>query len=329
MKVGIIGLGSMGRRRIRNLKTLGGMDIWGFDTRPDRRDQSAPSGIHLLDSLEQAPSWDAVLICTPPHQHEPYLKWCLEKRIPCFMELSLLVEDLPRLNDLAKSISVPIVPSCTLFFHPAVQLIRTLISSGEYGKITNFSYHSGQYLPDWHPWENVKDFFVGRKDTSGCKELLAFEINWISRTLGIPQALTAWGKKSLSLGLDSSDTYGIQVAFDSFMGVLLIDVVSRYATRSLILNFEKAQLRWNWEEKCVRIYRAETQQWITQEASPGPAEPGYNPNISETMYVAELRSALSAMQQKASFPADLDSEIRNLKLIEKASREAEAMGAGV
>ena len=25
--------------------------------------------------------------------------------------------------------------------------------------MTNFTFHSGQYLPDWHSWENIKDFY--------------------------------------------------------------------------------------------------------------------------------------------------------------------------
>ena len=36
MKFLIIGLGSMGKRRVRNLQALGFADIAGFDTRDDR-----------------------------------------------------------------------------------------------------------------------------------------------------------------------------------------------------------------------------------------------------------------------------------------------------
>ena len=41
MKFLIVGLGSMGKRRVRNLQRLGMTDITGFDPRADRRDEAA------------------------------------------------------------------------------------------------------------------------------------------------------------------------------------------------------------------------------------------------------------------------------------------------
>ena len=40
MKCLVIGLGSMGKRRIRCLKALGYTDITGYDTRQDRREET-------------------------------------------------------------------------------------------------------------------------------------------------------------------------------------------------------------------------------------------------------------------------------------------------
>jgi predicted dehydrogenase len=41
MKCLVVGLGSMGKRRIRNLRALGLADIVGVDPRADRRDEAA------------------------------------------------------------------------------------------------------------------------------------------------------------------------------------------------------------------------------------------------------------------------------------------------
>ena len=41
MKVLVIGLGSMGKRRIRNLRALGLSEIAGFDPRVDRRQEAS------------------------------------------------------------------------------------------------------------------------------------------------------------------------------------------------------------------------------------------------------------------------------------------------
>ena len=44
-----------------------------------------------------------------------------------------------------------------------------------YQQIINISL--GQYLPDWHPWESYKSFFVSNKKTNGCRELFAIELH--------------------------------------------------------------------------------------------------------------------------------------------------------
>ena len=49
--------------------------------------------------------------------------------------------------------------SSTLQYRKEIQFIKEEVKKVS-GKV-NYIYHVGQYLPDWHPWENYKDFFVG------------------------------------------------------------------------------------------------------------------------------------------------------------------------
>jgi predicted dehydrogenase len=74
MKVLVIGLGSMGKRRLRNLKALGVAKVAGVDPRADRRAEAAaisplPTFASADDALRGfAP--DAVVISTPPDRHQ-------------------------------------------------------------------------------------------------------------------------------------------------------------------------------------------------------------------------------------------------------------------
>ena len=53
MKFLVIGLGSMGKRRIRCLKALGFNDILGFDSREDRlKDSVEKYGLKGIESIE-------------------------------------------------------------------------------------------------------------------------------------------------------------------------------------------------------------------------------------------------------------------------------------
>lgn len=321
MKFLIIGLGSMGKRRIRNLKTIGYQDIVGFDVRIDRREEAKHLyGITTIAELKELSPFDAVIVSTPPDKHSEYIRLAIEEKKPCFVELSLLVQDLPELNKLAQEKDVLVAPSCTFRFHPSIKTIKQIIQSGNYGKITNFTYHSGHFLPDWHPWEKIEDFFVNNSETSGCKEILSVEMHWITDIIGKPKEIFAYQKKTLELGIDTEDTYALNLKFNDFVGVLLIDVVSRFATRSLILNMEKAQIRWNWEDKKVSLYDANDKKWLYYNDPQGCANTGYNTNLIEEMYSQELNSFIDAAKEAKAFPLSLGESIEILNIIENLNK---------
>ena len=71
----IVGLGSMGKRRVRCLKRLGISEITGFDPRPDRREETnSKYGIDTLDDWDRAKRLpvNAWIISTPPDTHIGY-----------------------------------------------------------------------------------------------------------------------------------------------------------------------------------------------------------------------------------------------------------------
>jgi predicted dehydrogenase len=320
MRFLVVGLGSMGKRRIRNLLALGYKELVGFDLREDRRREVAQKyNISVTDNLE-AKLWDkvdAVIISTPPDRHNQYIEFCIKKRKPCFVEASVVLGDLQQLNRLAKAKRISVIPSCTLRFHPAVKTIKRLVESGQYGKISNFTHHTGQYLPDWHPWENIKDFYVGKKETGGCREIVPFELTWILDIAGFPKEAFAFYMKTSDIEVDIEDVYAIILRFGGFLGTLVVDVTSRFATKSFILNLQRAQIRWNWEERKVKVYEGETKRWVEYPDPKGSSTVGYNKNIIEKMYINEMDAFIKAIMNKDSFPNSLDDDIKILKLLEK------------
>ena len=79
--------------------------------------------------------------------------------------------------------------------------------------------------------------------------------------------------------------------FGSCHGNLTVDVVSRYATRSLILNMEYGQILWNWNETIIKLYDAVAKQWIEYKQPEGYSVKGYNCNIIEDMYIDKCDSS--------------------------------------
>ena len=100
-------------------------------------------------------------------------------------------------------------------------------------------------------------------------------------------------------------------------GVLNVDVVSRYATRSLILNMEHGQILWRWDDFIVKVYDAKKRAWDNRSFQQGKAAAGYNKNITEDMYVNELNAFIMAAAGKKVFPNTLEHDIRILETLKR------------
>ena len=110
----------------------------------------------------------------------------------------------------------------------------------------NYTYHIGQYLPDWHPWENYKDFFVVDKRTNGCREIFAIELPWLTEVFGNVKDIIVRKSKISSLNIDYDDNYMVILEHESgHKGMLAVDIVSRKAVRNLEVFGESLYLSWD------------------------------------------------------------------------------------
>lgn len=220
----VAGAGSMGKRRIRCLQTLGYKDIAVYDTRKDRVEEA--QALHGVEFGCIRP--EKVFICTPPSTHAALS--AKYRDVPCFIEAGT-----EKLHDGT--------PSATMLFNPLVQEIQAKLP--EIGKIINISYHCGQYLPDWHPYEKVSDFYAG---DVGAMEMVAFELMWFTRLFGFPDHWSGSARESTEIvGLKGTDTVGIVCSYNEpeKIATIMIDVVSRIPIRELVINGTEKQLRYD------------------------------------------------------------------------------------
>jgi len=265
MKFLVIGLGSMGKRRIRNLKCLKEQDIIGFDSREDRRLEAEKLyGIKIFDNIEDAfkDNPNAIIVSTPPSSHKEYIVNAINHHKPVFTELNIIDEDLHDLGKKAEEKNVLVVPSTTPRHYFAIKKIKELISDGKIGNLITIQYHVGQYLPDWHPWEHYTDFFVSNKKTHACREIMAFELNWLTWIFGrIVSAYSAASKRS-DLNIEINDYYHVLLKFEN--GVicnLLVDIVSRFPERRLTIIGDKGTIIWDKSFDALKIYYAGLKSW--------------------------------------------------------------------
>jgi predicted dehydrogenase len=317
----VIGLGSMGKRRIRNLQHLGINNIAGFDLREDRcKEVSSLNKIPVFSSFEKAvekvkPS--AVVISVPPDKHHLYMDWAFTNNVHFFVEASVLDTDYTKFIKKESENKIVSAPSCTLSYHPAIIKITHIVRSGSLGKLSSILYHSGQYLPDWHTYEKVSDYYVSNKATGGAREILPFELTWLTHSFGFPILASGIYKKTISIegANEIDDTYVLLAEYENFVLNLTVDVVSRYATRKMTINGDKKQLFWNWEEGNIKIFDPINSQWEVVPYETMPSQEGYNKNITEQMYIDEVRNFIDAIKGKQPFKNSLAHDLKVLQIL--------------
>lgn len=319
----VIGLGSMGKRRVRCLIALGikPEDIWGYDTREDRCEEAREKySINIASGIEEVDfdKVNAVIVSLPPDKHNIGIDIAVKYNKPVFVEASVMLDETLEIEKNSKSIFV--APSCTFMFHPMIKEIKKLISSTSLGKVCNFSYHSGQYLPDWHPWEDVNDFYVSKKETGGAREIVPYELTWITDLFGFPKQIKGYYRKTGSVGCDIDDSYVCCLDYNDMIGTLVVDVISRYPARNLIINCQDGQIQWRWDNNRIEVYDAKQQKTFYINQDTQSHEEGYSDMIGEEMYIEEIDSFLKGIDEASQYPNTLDKDIKVLKLLDNIEK---------
>ena len=315
----------MGRRRVRNLRRLGLEAIVGFDPRADRRQEAAAEyGIATVDSVEAgfAAGPDLVVISTPPDLHVRYARDAAARGLPFFTEASVVDDDVDALIREADAAGVVAAPSCTMRFQPSVRTMHRLVGEGRIGKVLAYTHHSGQYLPDWHPWEDYRQFYAARRRTGACREIVPFELSWLTWIVGPVRRVAALKGRIGALDADIDDAYQVLLDHGSgALGHLLVDVLARSPIRRCTFVGSEGTLIWDWSEKKVHLFEVATRAWTAFDEDPGTVQPGYV--HAEEPYVDEMRAYLAAVQGEAPWPYSLRDDRAMLELLQAAERSSD------
>jgi len=325
MKVLIVGLGSMGKRRVRNLKALGVEQISGFDIREDRRnDASSLYGIptfgNFEDAIAQGP--DAIVISLPPDLHVEYAHKAIDARVPFFTEASVVPEGMAQMVDRLRASHVLGVPSCTMRYFPGPKLLKRTMNSGVVGRPLAWTYQSGQYLPDWHPWERMEAFYVSKRKTGGCREIVCFELVWLVEVFGGVRNVSCQRGKLSDLPVDIDDIYQLQLAHESgVFGQLTVDVLARPAVRLIRVTCTEGTIEWNAASKLVRTYSAREGSWVEEKLGAGTVENGYtNP---EEPYIKEMDDFLGCVREYREPAYTFEQDCAVLSLLQSAETSSD------
>ena len=184
----VFGAGSIGERHLGILQKLGYTNLWVYRQRNLPLRTLDPTNFHIVTDLEALDkvAFRAAIICTPTAQHLGQTLWCVRRRIPVLVEkpISHSLDGFQELKDALTEYPTLIQVAYMLRYHPFFQQIKKWTESGELGPLFSMQTYWGEYLPDWHPWEDYRQSYAARRDLGGGVALtLSHDIdlvNWVA-----------------------------------------------------------------------------------------------------------------------------------------------------
>ena len=321
--IAVIGLGSMGKRRTRILRRcFPEVSVAGIDLDDGRRKEfSEEFSLPAYASLDEvgAVSLKAAIISTAPLSHAGIVTDCLERGLHVFTEINLVPAGYEENLELARKAGRVLFLSSTFLYRQEVRYIREQVRRAK--EKLDYSYHVGQYLPDWHPWEDYRNFFVARKESNACRELFAIELPWLIATFGEIESVQVISDKMSRLDIPYHDNYMVMVRhYGGHKGCLMVDVVSREAVRTLAVFGENLYLTWDGTPKGVRCKNLESKEMEAvslYEDTRIIHDGNYSSNIIENAYENEIRTFVETVRGKSKPEYTYADDLKTLAWIDR------------
>jgi predicted dehydrogenase len=315
----LIGCGSIGKRHLRNLQQLGVKNWIAYDPREDRREevrQRFATGVAA--SLDEAFARGAkvALVCSPTKYHLEHALAAARAGCHLFIEKPV-AESSAGLDQLLEEITARnllTLVGCNFRFHPGLRQVKELLTQNCIGRVISARAQFGQYLPDWHPWEDYRKGYSARRDLGGGVVLdRIHELDYIRWLMGEVRQVTALVGTLSRLEIDTEDCAEVLLRFTSgAFGSVHLDYVRRTYDCSLEITGDEGTILWNFQECEVRWFTARENCWQSR---------GWNRYDPNSMYVEQMNHFLRMLagQEKSVQSAQEGARVLALALAAKQS----------
>lgn len=261
MKLLFIGMGSIGKRHLKNCLALGYSDAYIFSN--SFADYTLISQERCFKDLHQALSahiYDVVFINTPTSTHIDILNELVGTPHKCiYMEkpVSHSIEgiNLETLSSFKKKDAM--VVGYDLRFDPGLSKCIGWIEEGLIGEALAFNAFVGSYLPDWRPNIDYRQSMSAKKNSGGGVMLdLAHEFDYLYYLFGDVKRLSCFYQKTGALEIETEDVAHVIVEFKSGVsGALSLDYLQREYTRYCRVTGSAGSILWDYASNKVTLFK--------------------------------------------------------------------------
>ena len=299
MKVSIFGSGSIGLRHLVNLVKLRNelkiSSIYAYDSINKRNFLGKEKNFKFTQNFKlAAKDCDVAFICVPTHMHNQTINKILKfSKCHFYIEkpLSNKINDCYKtLNKISKTGKKAAV-GYMLVNHPIILETQQLLKKKRIGKIIFARAECGFYLPNWHPWEDYRKFYMAKKAQGGGVLLdTSHEINYLQRLFGKVSNLQGLVGKYSDLDITSDDLSLSILKFkkNGVIGNVHLDLLQFEKSRTFKIIGTKGVIEGCLSNNTIKIYDNLKKKYITKKIN-------YNFN---NIYYTQLRQFWALIKNK-------------------------------
>ncbi|RDB07132.1 Gfo/Idh/MocA family protein [Runella aurantiaca] len=185
----VIGAGSIGERHIEILQSLGYQNINVYRQRMLPLRNIPTDSVYCFTEFNEIEVIKpyAAIICTPTAQHLAQALECVKRRIHVLVEKPLAnhPEGIQELKKEAAQTNSLVQVAYMLRYHPLMRQLKSIIDDKRFGNLLSFSTYWGEYLPNWHPWEDYRGSYAAKRELGGGVALtLSHDLDIVSWLVG-------------------------------------------------------------------------------------------------------------------------------------------------
>lgn len=272
MNILFIGLGSIGQRHLRNIKSIYPnfkffayrVKNRNFEIKDNKKYQKKNLiknfNITIIKKLnkESLKKINVGFICNPTSEHIKFSTILAKNKINLFIEkpISNNERGLKKLNQIIKKNNLYCLVGYNLRFHVIYKKIKEMINKNYFGKIYFAEFYNGEYLPDYHLYENYKKTYMAQKKLGGGVLLTQIhEIDMIIDFFGIPKKIESIVAKISDLKIDVEDVVkSIMLSKKNTIIHLHLDYITKPPQRYVRINGSKNSIIWNYYNNSLEYF---------------------------------------------------------------------------